>query len=487
MPKPRQKGARRHASTRRAAPKKGKSRAAKKQKTKKLVPKKSAARKTAPTAKIQTDIFATLPVVLFSYQYTAQDNHGFLWVSEHVGRMLGIKAQELVKETGGLRLHPDDVGAFDDFVLRTMAAGEAVDVHLRILLKDSAPRWIHFSAWPQGKANNTWRYTGVILNIDARKKVEAEQSAMLARMEEAQDIAKLGWYDFNVKSRMLDLTNDFAESLGLPLAPSGRVTGEAADKYVEAFMNALHPDDRERYTSIIADESWRRIEFDYRVLTRSNEVRHLCSRIQRTADKSGKRIRDFAVILDITERKRLEEDLRAQAGTDPLTGVPNRRSFEAAARREVERARRYAKPFAVIALDIDFFKKVNDTHGHDIGDIVLKDMTKVCLTQLRLTDVLARLGGEEFAALLPETDIIAATKLAERLRVAVASKPIATPKGPIAITVSLGVAQYAPNEGSIESALKRADEALYEAKNTGRDRVVVAKLPSLVKSSSLTH
>lgn len=428
-----------------------------------------------------------MPVVLFSYQHTAQDNHGFTWASEHAARMLGIKAQDLVKEAGGLRLHPDDVGAFDDFVLRTMAAGEPVDVHLRVLLKDSAPRWVHVCAWPQNKVKTTWHYTGVILNIDDRKKVEAEQSAMLARMEEAQDIAKLGWYDFNVKSRMLDLTNDFAESLGLPLAPGGRVTGEAADKYVEAFLNALHPDDRERYTSIIADESWRRIEFDYRVLTRSNEIRHLCSRIQRTADKSGKRVRDFAVILDITERKRLEEDLRAQAGTDPLTGVPNRRSFEAAARREVERARRYAKPFAVIALDIDFFKKVNDTHGHDIGDIVLKEMTKVCLTQLRLTDVLARLGGEEFAALLPETDIIAATKLAERLRVAVAGKPIATPRGLIPITVSLGVAQYASNEGSIESALKRADEALYDAKRLGRDTVVVAKLPSLVKSSTRTY
>jgi diguanylate cyclase (GGDEF)-like protein len=445
-------------------------------------PKKSAAQKSKVIP--PSTAFDALPVVAFYYQFTSQDDHGFTWVSEHSAKMLGVKAHELVKETGGLRLHPDDVGAFDDFVLRTMAAGEPVDVHLRVLHKDSAPRWIHFNAWPQTKVKHTWSYTGLILNIDERKKAETEQSVMLQRMEEAQDIAKLGWYDFDVKSKMLDVTNEFADSLGLPFAPGGRVTGEAADNYINAFLNALHPDDRERYMSIIADESWRRIEFDYRILTRSNEVRHLCSRIQRTADKSGKRIRDFAVILDITERKRLEEDLRAQAGTDPLTGVPNRRSFEAAARREVERARRYAKPFAVIALDIDFFKKVNDTHGHDIGDIVLKEMTKVCLTQLRLTDVLARLGGEEFAALLPETDIIAATKLAERLRVAVANKQIATPRGLISITVSLGVAQYAPNENSIESAVKRADESLYEAKNSGRNRVVVAKLPSLVKPTT---
>ncbi|MBL8644731.1 MAG: diguanylate cyclase [Rhodospirillaceae bacterium] len=448
---------------------------------------KTTSRRTPPRAvaaiKPTAPSLDALPLVLFNYRYGGPNDHGFTYASGQSLELLGMKPEEMTRESSVLRLHPDDVGAFDDFVLRTMAAGETVDVHLRILHKDSTPRWVHFNAWPQKKIKKEWHYTGLMLDIDARKKVEAEQTAILERMEEAQDIAKLGWYDFNVKSRVLDLTNDFADSLGLPIAPGGRVTGEDADRYVQAFLNALHPEDRERYMSIIADESWRRIEFDYRVLTRTNEVRHLCSRIQRTADKSGKRVRDFAVILDITERKRLEEDLRAQAGTDPLTNVPNRRSFEAAARREVERARRYAKPFAVIALDIDFFKRVNDSHGHDIGDIVLKEMTKVCLAQLRLTDVLARLGGEEFAALLPETDIDAATKLAERLRVAVAAKPIGTTKGPLSITVSLGVAQFAPNESGVDSALKRADEALYEAKHSGRNKVIVAKLPSLVKSA----
>jgi len=177
--------------------------------------------------------------------------------------------------------------------------------------------------------------------------------------------------------------------------------------------------------------------------------------------------------------------LRAQAATDPLTGVPNRRSFEATARREVERARRYAKPFAVLALDIDHFKRINDTYGHDVGDIVLKRLSQICLEKLRVTDFLARLGGEEFAMLLPETDIDAAATLAERLRTAIATTPIATPKGALPITVSLGVAQYAPNEPTIDAALKRADEALYEAKHSGRNKVVVAKLPSLVRPAAV--
>lgn len=425
-----------------------------------------------------------LPLVVFRYRYSSADDHGFTYISANAKKLLGAKPAELLKSTNAMRLHPDDVEKFKDRVRKKIANGDPVDVQLRILHRSSITKWIHITAVKQHSAKGTNHYTGLMMDVDARRRKYIEQSAVLDRMEEAQDIAKMGWYDFNVKSRVLDLTSDFAESLGLPIAPGGRASGAAADKYIETFLNALHPDDRERYLGIIADESWRRIEFDYRILTRSNEIRHLCSRIQRTADKSGKRIRDFAVILDITERKRLEEDLRAQAGTDPLTNIPNRRSLEAAARREVERARRYAKPFAVIVLDIDFFKRVNDNHGHDIGDIVLKEMTKVCLTQLRLTDVLARLGGEEFAVLLPETDIIAATKLAERLRVAVETKPITTPKGGLPITVSLGVAQFAPNESGIDSALKRADEALYEAKRTGRNKVLVAKLPSLVRSNT---
>jgi len=426
-------------------------------------------------------LFDAVPVVAFSYRYGGPDAHGFSAVSPQAKTVLGVSPAILLKNPAALRLHPDDVGVFNARVLGAMAKGETVDAQVRVLHKASQVRWVQISAWLRSRKNRTAQYSGIALDIDARKRTEADVLKTMERMEEAQDIAKMGWYDFNVQDSVIDLTSEFADSLGLPFAPGGQVTGAASDTYREAFLNAIHPEDRERYMAIINDPSWRRTEFDYRVLTRTNEVRHLCSRIQRTADKNGNRVRDFAVILDITERKRLEEDLRAQAATDPLTGVPNRRSFETTARREVERARRYAKPFAVLALDIDHFKKVNDTYGHDIGDIVLKGMTRICLDKLRVTDILARLGGEEFAMLLPETDIEAATTLAERLRVAIATTPIVTAKGPLPITASLGVAQYAPNEPTIDAALKRADEALYEAKHSGRNKIIVAKLPSLVR------
>jgi diguanylate cyclase (GGDEF)-like protein/PAS domain S-box-containing protein len=430
----------------------------------------------------QSMAWNNVPLVAFTYRYKTADDHGFTFANAQTRRLLGMAPAELTKKTGGLRLHPDDVEVFDARVLGPMAAGAAVDAQVRVLMKSSQTRWIHIAAWPQRKEKGAAIYGGVMLDIHNHKKTETEQIETLERMAHAQDIAKLGWYDFNVKERVIDLTNEFADSLGLPFTPGGRVRGKEFDRYREAFLNAIHPDDRARYDAIIADKSWRRAEFDYRVVTRKNEIRHLCSRIQRTVDKKGKGIRDFAVILDVTERKKLEEELRAQASTDSLTGVPNRRSFDAAARREVERARRYAKPFTVIAVDIDHFKRVNDTYGHDIGDVVLRSMTKTCLEKLRITDVLARLGGEEFAVLLPETTLDAAIVLAERLRVGIAKTPIETVKGKLNITISLGVAQFVLNEPTIDLTLKRADEALYKAKREGRDRVEVAAAPAPLRA-----
>ncbi|MDX2142793.1 MAG: diguanylate cyclase [Rhodospirillaceae bacterium] len=442
----------------------------------------AAARARTPRPDVPAVAWNSVPLVVFTYRYKNADDHGFIFANAQTKRLLGLAPAELTKKTGGLRLHPDDVETFDEHVLRPMAAGASVDVQVRVLMKSSQTRWIHIAAWPHRKEKGAAVYNGVILDIHNHKKTQTEQIETLERMEHAQDIAKLGWYDMNLKDQVMDLTNEFADSLGLPFAPGGRVRGKEFERYREAFLNAIHPDDRARYAAIIADKTWRRAEFDYRVITRTNEIRHLCSRIQRTVDKKGKRIRDFAVILDVTERKKLEEELRAQAATDPLTGVPNRRSFDSAARREVERARRYAKSFTVIAIDIDHFKRVNDTYGHDVGDIVLRSMTKTCLEKLRITDVLARLGGEEFAVLLPETSLEAAIVLAERLRVGIATTPIESVKGQINITVSLGVAQFALNEPTIDLTLKRADEALYKAKREGRDRVEVAPAPAPLRA-----
>ncbi|OPZ22079.1 MAG: putative diguanylate cyclase YdaM [candidate division BRC1 bacterium ADurb.BinA364] len=189
--------------------------------------------------------------------------------------------------------------------------------------------------------------------------------------------------------------------------------------------------------------------------------------------RAGRGYGSVILIRDITGRKSMEEELRRLATTDPLTGACNRRHFIKTAEEELSRARRYRRPCSMLMLDIDHFKKINDTFGHDAGDRALKALTAACLAALRNTDHFGRLGGEEFAALLPETTGRAALDVAERLRLALANIRVDSDSGTIQYTVSIGATELREGEDALEDMLKRADEALYEAKNTGRNRVAV--------------
>ena len=181
-----------------------------------------------------------------------------------------------------------------------------------------------------------------------------------------------------------------------------------------------------------------------------------------------------AFISDICARKGLERELTRQATTDPLTGLLNRRSFFDQAADEMGRARRYGRPLAVLMCDIDRFKSVNDRHGHGVGDEVLMAVSNRCQATLRQSDRLARLGGEEFAILLPESDMAGARQTGERLRRLIAERACQTSIGPLTVTVSVGCATLECDDEAIDAVLARADAALYRAKSQGRNRVATA-------------
>lgn len=173
------------------------------------------------------------------------------------------------------------------------------------------------------------------------------------------------------------------------------------------------------------------------------------------------------------ENARLYERLASEARTDLLTGLGNRRMFEVRLSEEMQRAQRYGKPFSLALLDIDHFKRVNDTYGHDAGDAVLKSLAVVLTGQVREADFVARYGGEEFMLLMPETDATGARLVTERLRQAVAGRPFRLPNGQeIGLTVSLGIVCFPQSGDGAAEMLQRADQALYSAKRAGRNRVV---------------
>lgn len=186
----------------------------------------------------------------------------------------------------------------------------------------------------------------------------------------------------------------------------------------------------------------------------------------------GKTISHFiAIKQDISTRKSAEAELRTLATTDTLTGLANRRHFLEQLALTLARHVRHETPSTLLMLDLDWFKSVNDRHGHAIGDEVLVHIARTLQASLRRIDLLGRLGGEEFAILLPDTEITGAVDFSERLRRSIAKQPAQTRAGVIPMTMSIGVTPFAGCDQTIDTILARADRALYRAKANGRNRV----------------
>lgn len=181
------------------------------------------------------------------------------------------------------------------------------------------------------------------------------------------------------------------------------------------------------------------------------------------------------IILDLTDRKQLEAQLLELATLDSLTGQPNRRETERVLQDELARARRYGRQLAVLWVDLDYFKRVNDSHGHATGDEVLRTVSLRLADNIRSADTLGRYGGEEFIIVLPEQSVQEAQETAERLRQCIASEPVATVAGEsVPLTISIGVAVYPDHADTSAALCEAADRAMYCAKDAGRNRVAVA-------------
>lgn len=181
----------------------------------------------------------------------------------------------------------------------------------------------------------------------------------------------------------------------------------------------------------------------------------------------------------VLENTRLFTQIRNMAIQDELTGMYNRRYLFRRAAYELARAQRYGHPLGVIMIDVDHFKRVNDTYGHGVGDQVLRIIAHICQRMLRKTDILGRYGGEEFTVLLPETDVETTGFVAERLRATLSAHPVNTDAGPVQVTISVGMTAFLPPDDSLKALFRRADQALYKAKNNGRNQVCRVLLDEL--------
>ncbi len=290
-------------------------------------------------------------------------------------------------------------------------------------------------------------------------------------LEKAISGSGLAWWDFNLLTDTNQEKNCEAWTGMLGYAP-----GEFFPTGSE-WEAMIHPDDLVLWTearrSHLSGETTV-YKCDYRIRHRDGHWIWISARgrvIDR--DHAGNALRMVGTNKNITARKESEAALQKLVRTDFLTGAVTRREFFEQSEREFSRAQRHLTPLAVLSMDLDRFKNINDNYGHAAGDEVLKRFTKTVNHFLRVTDVFARLGGEEFCLLLPHTDMAGAKVLAERIMAAVRDTPVLVGTDNIHYTISSGLSTKTPTTLSFDELLKQSDQALYQAKSAGRNRVLV--------------
>ena len=305
----------------------------------------------------------------------------------------------------------------------------------------------------------------------AHKEVETALQESNTQLRFVLEGSELGFWDWNLATGKVERNAQWAAILGY--------TYEEMQQTTQQWSDFVHPEDRDGAWASIFDAVEGRSpahKLEYRMLHKDGSVRWILDQAKvMERDAQGRAVRMCGTHTDVTERKLLEQELWRQARVDYLTGVSNRRHFMERAEQELHRCVRYGGQLSILMLDIDHFKLINDRYGHKVGDLVLKALTQVCAASLRDVDVVGRMGGEEFAVLLPETDRSVAVSAAERLRVAIDQTKVPLADGlPVKFSVSIGVAAMQSADDNLDVLLNRADAALYEAKGSGRNRVCAA-------------
>jgi diguanylate cyclase (GGDEF)-like protein/PAS domain S-box-containing protein len=391
--------------------------------------------------------------------------------------MLGYEEHEIGEriEESYSRVHPDDLPG----VQATMAAhfeqrSDSYAVEHRLRCKDGSYKWVlsRGRVVSRDGAGLPLRMTGVTTDISTTVALSEQLRRSAELLTHLTDEVPGLVYQYRV---------DADGHASFPYASAGiaaiyGTTPLLAAQDGSVVEQVIHPDDLSTYRGSLAVsgatlERWR---LQFRVLLPD------VGEGWRQAEARPRRLDDGSTVwhgfvADITEHKLLERQLQDAAATDFLTGLPNRRHVMARMEQELARVQRDPDALAaVLMFDLDLFKEINDRHGHAMGDEVLKHFSHVLLHELRKTDSVGRIGGEEFAIILSGADMADAFGFAERVRARLAQAPLRQGGLLIQATVSIGIAAMEHADATIATALARADAALYQAKQAGRDRVRLA-------------
>jgi diguanylate cyclase (GGDEF)-like protein/PAS domain S-box-containing protein len=385
-------------------------------------------------------------------------------------------------------VHPDDLKAAEDLIKDAGRNLKSFVTFYRVILPTGQIRWIDSYGGPvYDKLGNLIEFSGICINSTSLHLAEQQIQESEQRFRNMFTNLTVGYQALDINGCWLDANQKMAQILGF--ATPEEMIGQS-------FIDSWSDTDQEfsAFYQHFKDNNYVEGEFMLMRCDSQPITVIISGRIQR--NKEGDFVCAHSVIVDITERQKMEqkiiemnaelelkiaertaelskanEDLRHLSRHDALTGLHNRLSANERLHSEFVSMKRSQNNYAVLLLDIDFFKKVNDTHGHSVGDSVLQQLAQILKTTLRESDFAARYGGEEFLLLLPNTELFEARLVAEKIRHSIEAVP-----HPVAgkITVSIGVAIATPEEADEYIAVKEADDNLYAAKKSGRNCIMAA-------------
>lgn len=424
----------------------------------------NAAAAEAEQAQLQlTSLLSDSPVVTYSLRIpgTSLD-----YISPNCTHLLGYHPEHIVGDDHWWieHIHPHDREYVRQTLDWTQWPTKGIRRRYRLQHNNGQWRWIEDRCRASRSADGVQMLNGVLLDITAQHRAEEALKESERSLRRAQRIGAVGSWEYHFADQSLTWSEETYRIFS--------VTPEQTPDYA-LFISRVHPDDRE-----LVDSTWHnaiqggRYDLEHRVVA-GGEVRWVREMADFEHDETGV-LRATGMVQDITSQKLREQELHRLATSDALTGLANRRYFMERLEQERARAVRFNTRCGLMMIDLDHFKQVNDQFGHATGDRVLKAFADTAAAQMRQIDIIGRIGGEEFAVLLPGTDMEGAKILAERLRLAIAAISFADIHS-LHVTTSIGVTVITKTDHEVDAPLGRADKAVYTAKHNGRDRIEIAE------------
>lgn len=387
-------------------------------------------------------------------------NHTILMVNQRTLRLLGYDhPQDMVGKNGIPMISPEDRRIAVQLLTDLLTSPTTETVESKMMRNDGGSVYVEWTASLIPDAHGEPESVIVVArDITARKRAE----------EEARTAQEYARYIVNSSLDMI-VTVDTDRRIVEFNKAAEDVLGYRKDEILGQHVETLYCDAEENSRVRKAMLETGRFVGEISNKKKNHEVVPVLLSASVIRDADGRPTGFMGILRDITERKKIEEELKAAATLDKLTGIYNRRMFESILDGELVRAERYKSPLSLIMIDVDHFKKVNDTYGHQVGDTVLQTLAVIVKDNIRKSDVFGRWGGEEFMVLAPETAGEETLELAEKIRRLI-EKHTFEKAGKV--TISCGIAQFRERD-TVDSILKRTDDGLYQAKHQGRNRVVM--------------